>query len=154
MLRKLLIVSLAVVTFASCKKDKNDTPALNLSAKIDGVKMDFNTAVVASNDGDATMGYTLVILATGGSSSNPYPAFNITLDDDAVITAKTYTAANDDVAGAYVADGQFTYASDTDFTLTISSITAAEVKGTFSGKLDNGSSIKTITEGTFTAKIQ
>ena len=48
MLRKILFVSLAVVTLASCKKDKNDTPAYSLSAKVDGVKTDFNTAVSAN----------------------------------------------------------------------------------------------------------
>lgn len=154
MLRKFLIVSLAVLTLASCKKDKNDTPAFNLSAKVDGVKTDFNTAVVADKDGDATTGYTLIITAVGGTASSPYPAFSIYLDDDAVITAKTYTAANDDVTGVYVAEGQFTYGSDTDFSLTISSITDTEIKGTFSGKVDNGTAIKVISEGTFNAKFQ
>lgn len=154
MLRKLLFVSLAVVTLASCKKDKNDTPAYNLSAKVDGVKTDFNTAVVASKDGDASLGYTLIITAVGGSASNPHPAFSIYLEDDAVFTAKTYTAANDDVTGVYVPENSFTYGSDTDFTLVISSITDTEIKGTFSGKVDNGTTIKTITEGTFSAKFQ
>ena len=125
-----------------------------MSAKVDGVKTDFNTAVVANKSGDASTGYTLIITSLGGSASSPYPGFSIYLDDDAVISAKTYTAANNDVTGVYVPENSFTYGSDTDFTLTISSITDTDVKGTFSGKVDNGTTIKTITEGTFSAKFQ
>lgn len=153
MLRKLLFVSLAVVTLASCKKDKNDAPAYNLSAKLDGTKTDFNTAVAAHKTGDATTGYTITIVATGGSASSSTPAFAIYLDDDAVISAKTYTAAGDDVTGVYTPQTGFSFASDTDFTLVISSITDTEIKGTFSGKVEDGSTIKTISEGTFSAKF-
>ncbi len=70
-------------------------------------------------------------------------------------SAKAYTAATDDIAGAYIAgSGQATYASDDEFVITLSSVTATDVAGTFSGKVDNGSGIKTITEGTFAAKFQ
>jgi hypothetical protein len=156
MLRKLLFVSLAVATLASCKKDKNDAPAYNLSAKVDGTKSDFNTAVVAQKTGDASTGFTVVITALGGSASSPYPAFSLFLDDDAAITAKTYTAAADDITGVYIAgSGQANFESDNDFTIVISSVTATDVKGTFSGKVEDGSGgIKTITEGTFAAKFQ
>lgn len=150
MLRKLLFVSLAVVTLASCKKDKNDTPAYNLSAKVDGVKVDFNTAVSASR-----MGNAVIITGLGGNASSPYPSFNIFLEDDAAITAKAYTALDGDATIIYgAASGQATYASDDDFTVTVSSISATEVKGTFNGKVDNGAGIKTITEGAFSAKFQ
>src|SRR5436189_4908415 len=103
MLRKLLLVSLAVATLASCKKDKNDAPAYNLSAKVDGAKADFNTAIVAQKSGDVSTGFSVVITAVGGSASSPYPAFNLFLGDDAAITARTYTAAADDVTAMYVA---------------------------------------------------
>lgn len=148
MLRKLLFVSLAVITLASCKKDKNDTPAYNLSAKVDGTKADFNT-VSASR-----MGNAVLISGSGGSVSSPYPSFNIVLEDDVAITPKAYTAADGEVEIIYaVAAGQ-TFASDDDFTVTVSSISATEVKGTFSGKVTDGTTIKTIAEGTFAAKFQ
>ena len=156
MLRKLLLVSLAVATLASCKKDKNDAPAYNLSAKVDGSTAGFNTAIVAQKSGDVSTGFSVVITAVGGSASSPYPAFSLFLGDDAAITARTYTAAADDVTAMYVAgSGQATFTSDTDFTIVVSSVTDTEVKGTFSGKVeDDAGGFKTITEGTFAAKFQ
>jgi hypothetical protein len=150
MLRKLLFVSLAVATLASCKKDKNDTPAYNLSTKVDGTKVDFNTAVSASRVGDAVM-----ITGVGGNASSPYPAFSIFIDDDvAAVTAKAYTGLDGDAGVVYAAAAGQSFESDDDLTVTISSITATEVKGTFSGKVEDGATIKTITEGTFSAKFQ
>jgi len=155
MLRKLLFVSLAVVTLASCKKDKNDVPASNLSAKLDGTKADFNTAVVAQKTGDVSTGFTVAISAIGGTVSSPYPSFNLLLDDAAEITAKTYTAAADDIGGIYLpGSGQNSFSSADDFTIVVSSVTATDIKGTFSGKVSDGTTIKTITEGTFSAKFQ
>ena len=155
MLRKILFVSLAVVTLAACKKDKNDAPAYSLSTKIDGTKADFNTAVGAQKTGDASTGFTVAISAIGGTVSSPYPSFSLILDDDAAITAKTYTAAADDIGGIYLAgSGQDAFSSVDDFTIVVSSVTATDIKGTFSGKVTDGTTIKTITEGTFFAKFQ
>ena len=153
MLRKLLFVSLAVATLASCKKDKNDAPAYNLSAKIDGVSTAFNTAVVAQASGDAQTGYVVAIVAAGGSGSTVLPAFSLSIADEAAITAKAYPATNAD--GSYTDVTQNTYDSENDFTITVSSVTATDIKGTFSGKVkDDNGGIKTITEGTFAAKFQ
>jgi len=155
MLKKFLVVSLAVLSLASCKKDKDDTPAYSLSAKIDGTSQAFNTAVVAQKSGDAQTGFNIIITGLGGSASSPYPAFNIILDDDAAFVAKTYTAAAFEASSIYLVDAQTSYESDTDFSVTISSITDTNVSGTFSGKLDDGSGgIKNITEGAFSAKFQ
>jgi len=154
MLRKILFVSLAVITLASCKKDKDAAPANHVSAKVDGVQKDFNTAVAAQTDGNAQSGYTVYIVAVGGTTSSPLPAFNLSIADDAVITAKAYTAALSTAGGSYVDANQTSYDSDTDFTITISSITATEVKGSFSGKVDDGAGhIADITEGSFSAKF-
>ena len=102
------------------------------------------------------MGNTVIITGLGGNASSAYPSFSIFLDDDAVITAKAYTALDGDAAGIYApASGQASYASDDDFTVTVNSISATEVKGTFSGKVDDGAAgLKTITEGNFSAKFQ
>lgn len=157
MLRKILFVSLAVVTLASCKKDKDDAPAYYLSAKVDGTKKDFNTAIVAQKEGDATNGYSVYIVAAGGTATSPLPAFDLTISDDVAITAKTYTATATQIQadGSYTPDSQSSYDSDTDFTITVSSITATEIKGTFSGKVEDSSGgVKTITEGSFSAKFQ
>jgi len=155
MLRKFLFVSLAVITLASCEKDKDDAPAYYLSAKVDGTKKDFNTAIVAQKEGDATNGYSVYIVAAGGTATSPLPAFDLTISDDVAITAKTYTATQIQADGSYTPDSQSSYDSDTDFTITVSSITATEIKGVFSGKVEDASGgFKTITEGTFSAKFQ
>lgn len=149
MLRKLLFVLVTVATLTSCKKDKGEA-AHNLSAKVDGVKVDFNTTVSASRNDD-----DIIVMGFGGNVASPYPSFSIFLDDDAAITAKTYTAADGEATIIYAASsGQATFSNNTDFTVTVSSITSSEVKGTFSGKVENGSGIKTISEGTFSAKFQ
>ena len=148
MLRKLLFVSLAVATLASCKKDKNDTPAYSVSTKVDGTKVDFNTAAASK------MGNMVVISGSGGSVSSPYPSFNIVLADDVAITTKAYTAADGEVEIIYAAAAGQTFASDDDFTVTVTGISATEIKGTFTGKVEDGATIKTITEGTFSAKFQ
>ncbi|HKO81257.1 MAG TPA: hypothetical protein VJU78_12715 [Chitinophagaceae bacterium] len=155
MLRKFLFVSLAVITLASCKKDKDEAPAYHVSAKIDGVKKDFNTAVVAQKDGDAQTGFNVLI--TGVSGTSIFPMLNLEIyDENAAITTKTYTAASN--FGAYCAysiDSQTGHESDLDFSITVSSVTATDIKGTFSGKVEDGSGgIKTITEGSFSAKFQ
>ena len=153
MLRKFLFVSLAVITLASCKKDKDEAPAYHLSAKVDGEKKDFNTSVAATKQNFG--GYFFVIInGIAGSASSPYPAFSLTITDDAAITAKTYTATNFEAGGSYIKTNQESYESDTDFSVNITSVTATEVKGTFTGKVEDGATIKTVTEGTFSAKFQ
>jgi hypothetical protein len=155
MLKKLLVVSLVTLSLVSCKKDKDDSPAYSLSAKIDGTSQAFNTAVAAQKTGDAQSGFTVIITGLGGSASSPYPAFSVFIDDAAAIVAKTYTAAASEVACIYAADSQASYTSDNDFSVTITSITDTNVSGTFSGKVDDGSGgIKNITEGAFSAKFQ
>lgn len=154
MLRKFLFVSLAVITLASCKKDKDEAPAYHLSAKVDGVKKDFNTAVVAQKEGDAQFGYSVSITGIGGTTL--FPLLNLEIyDENAVITTKTYTAAGNGGTYIYYAvDSQTEHESDDEFSITVTSITATEVKGTFSGKFEDGATSKTITEGSFSAKFE
>ncbi len=153
MLRKILFVSIAVITLASCKKDKDDAPAHHVSAKIDGEKKDFNATVVATKQSLA--GYHFVVVSgLAGSASSPYPAFSLSITDNAAITAKTYTATNFEAGGSYDKTDQEGYESDTDFSVTISSITDTEIKGSFVGKVDDGATVKTVTEGSFSAKFQ
>jgi len=161
MLRKFLVVSLAVLTLASCKKDKNDKPAYHFSAKIDGVKKDFNYSVLAQLLGDNQSGYNLFIIGVGGNSVNPLPTFDLDINADAPIETKTYQTIQSqsqwEADGSYWLDGQTSYDSDgQDFSITITSLTATGVKGTFSGTIEDRSTgdINTITEGTFSAKLQ
>ena len=150
MLKNFLVVALVTLTLASCSKDKDDTPAYGLSAKIDGTSQAFNTGVAAQKAGDASTGYTVAIVGTGGNSSSPYPTLALSIDSDDAIVAKTYTATAFEAGAMYVTDASTILMSDTDFTITVTSISATDIKGTFSGKVDT----KIVSEGAFSAKFQ
>jgi hypothetical protein len=151
MLRKFLVLFLAVASLASCKKDKDDAPAYYYSAKVDGTSTNFfNSTVTAIRIGDG-----ILVTGSGRTTTSPYPSLGIIFEHLAAITAKTYTASAGEVTIIYqAAAGQVLYSSDDDFTVIVSSVSATEVKGTFSGKVDNGTEAKTITEGQFLAKFQ
>ena len=142
MIKKILFVSFAVITLASCKKSSSDSQ--HVSAKFDGVKTEFNVALAAQS---SNAGKSVQIVATGGT---PYPALVLTIDDDAAIAVGTYTASPDFDAGASYAVSSDSYDSNDDFTITVTSISATAIKGTFSGKVENSSSTTVnVTEGSF-----
>jgi len=62
----------------------------------------------------------------------------------------TYTATAFEAGGIYATDASTLLTSDTDFTITVTSITDTDVRGTFSGKID----AKVVSEGAFSAKFQ
>ena len=164
MLKTFLVAALAVLTIVSCSKDKddkNDTPIKNFSAKIDGVKKDFNFSVAAQLNGtSAQTGYLLFINGNAGTTSNPLPNFYVEINVDAPIEAKTYQTIQSqskwEADANYWLDGSTVYeVHDHDFSITITSITSTEVRGTFSGTLEDSSTgqVINITEGTFSAPI-
>ena len=150
MLKNFLVVSLAVLTLASCSKDKNDAPAYSLSAKVDGTSQAFSTAITAEKTGDASTGYSVAVVGIAGSTSSPFPALSLFIDSDDAIVAKTYTATAGEAGAMYMVDGSTMLVGDTDFTINVTSISDTEIKGTFSGKVET----KTISEGAFSAKFQ
>ena len=147
---KTIATAIAILTLASCSKDKNDTPAYSLSAKIDGTAQAFNTGVAAQKTGDASTGYSVAIAGTAGSTSSPYPTLVLSIESDAPIVAKTYTATALEAGAMYATNASTLLTSDTDFTITVTSITDTDVRGTFSGKID----AKVVSEGAFSAKFQ
>ncbi len=159
MCKNLLVIALVSVTLASCSKDKDQDnsvtpPVYSLSTKIDGVSQAFNTDLTAAKTGDATNGYTVLVIGTAGSNSNPFPNFTLSVHSDVPIVTTTYFASNNEASGVYRAADQTTYVGASEFMIKISTITATDVSGTFSGKVDNGSGVlKTISEGTFSAKF-
>ena len=150
MLKNFLVIALAILTLASCSKDKDDTPAYSLSAKFDGTAQAFNTGVAAQKAGDATTGYSVAVAGTAGSTSSPYPTLVLSIESDAPVVAKTYTATAFEAGALYATDASTLLTSDTDFTITVTSITDTDVRGTFSGKIDT----KVVSEGAFSAKFQ
>lgn len=160
MLRTLIVVSLVALMLSSCKKDKNDTPTYHISAKLDGVKTDFNFAVAAELIGDnAQTGYKLLVVASGGNSTNLYPLFELNVDSEAPIVAKTYVTNDSqslwEASADYIPDGPGWYETNlNNFSITIISITATQVEGVFSGTIEDYPTLMTVTEGTFTAKFE
>src|SRR4030095_2908772 len=150
MLKNFLVIALAILTLASCSKDKNDTPTYSLSAKIDGTAQAFNTGVAAQKAGDASTGYSVAIAGVAGNSSNPYPALALNIESPNPIVAKTYTATAFEAGAVYVTDASTMFIGDTDFTITVTSVTDTDIRGTFSGKVE----AKVVSEGAFSAKFQ
>jgi hypothetical protein len=151
MLKKLLFVSLVIATLASCNKDKEDSPSssVHISAKIDGVSTTFNAACT----GMKFMNGNTVTISGAASMSQSFPQFGINLSDDVAITTKTYTGSTFKADGTYGLSYSSMFVSDNDFTVTVTSISSTEIKGTFSGKLIDGSTTKNITEGSFYVKF-
>ena len=164
MLRTLLAAAVLILTTVSCSKNNNDgdnnNPTRFFSAKIDGVKKEFNFSVVAQLDIDSPQSYHLFVNGGGGTSSDPLPNFYVEINTDAPIVAKTYQTIQSqfkwEADANYWLDGATIYeVYDHDFLITITSITSTEVSGTFSGTLEEGSTgqVISITEGMFSAPV-
>lgn len=139
-----------------------------LTCKIDGVFTTFN--VDASAISQSTMGTNVLNLSGAASASSTEPYLDLTITKNgSAITAGSYNV-NQLLSGT-ILFATYTDASATDyaavsgatsqtpaFTITITSITATKVVGTFSGPLKDasgqGAVLKTITEGVFDLPIQ
>jgi hypothetical protein len=150
-----LVVSLVVLALVSCKKDKNESGTYHLSAKFNGVKVDFSAALAAEKYVDPANGNTISVLGMGGTASNPLPSFDFIIHSDSEITTKIYTESQDGMLVSYSDTNNDSYDEGDEFTITISSMTATEVRGTFSGKLIKSGSLEVVdvTEGSFYSKI-
>ena len=161
MLKKLLFVSLTAFVLFSCAKEKNasgspsSSGAYHLTAKFNGTLVDFSTSLAAEKYLDPTNGYTISVLGIGGTTSTPLPSFDFIIHSDSEIKAKTYNEATDVMLVSYSDKNFNNYDEDGQFTITISSISNTEVRGTFSGKMIASGSLEVInvTDGSFKAKI-
>ncbi|MBC7915363.1 MAG: hypothetical protein H7Y07_14710 [Pyrinomonadaceae bacterium] len=162
MSKTFLILALTALTIVSCSKDKNDdnnNTGYHFSAKVDGVKKEFKTSVNAQLDGtSAQTGYNLFINGGGGTSSYPLPNFYVEVTADEPIVPKTYyTIPNQEweAKGDYWTDAGHYDNDNLNFSITITSISSTEVRGTFSGTLEDDAigQVITITEGSFSAPL-
>lgn len=152
MIRQLAFVCVAALVLVSCKKDKNDNGhSFVVKAKVDGVVQDFNLSAVAQK---AAEGKHLTLVAYGGYGALPFPTLSIYIENNAVISPASYMASDLKVAAGYATGPDDVYSSEEDFAITITSISATEVKGTFSGKVHGLSGTLDITEGVFKAKFE
>ena len=168
-MRKYLFCSVCIIlTLTSCSK-KGSSPVVNsntISATIDGVDESFNTIAVAKNI-SVSQGYSLFFAGTNGTSSTA-DAFSITVDGLQPITTGTFdlsggASGNYFPGMAYTQPGSIIYEQDLSGAnptiVTITTLTATNVQGSFSGKLVlySGSGVpatKTITNGKFNVSFR
>lgn len=125
-----------------------------MTAGIDGVKQEFSMYVGGFPiDGSS---YGIVVIGKSGKPGDVAPSFSVSLHVSVPLQAKTYMAGVDPIVGGYWYSHANTprYQSSNDFSITITSITETEIKGSFSGKVEDAiGDIIDITDGAFFAKI-
>ena len=159
MLKHLLFLSVASLLLASCKKDKAEPVPKGyyfVTAKINGVPTEFNTVVGAIRGDEDRSPYLLFVSGRGGElhTSQPVPSLTLILNDNAPLTHKMYTSGVNPINGSYSIAELAPYNSDPGFVVTITQLTAKEIRGSFSGKLkDKAGDIIDVSEGMFFSRI-
>jgi len=164
--KKILIIIVALVLSQSCKKPSHETPVGTISATIDGIAESFNTNAV----GQITTGVQSNFLLIGGSDGNSPEAntLSLSINSTATITKGSYSTVgtSSPVAHIFATVGHMSatqhniYRTDVEGkysgTIAITLISNTNVEGTFSGKLllDNGTTIKIITDGKFNVSLK
>ena len=154
----LLALAFGAFTFSSCKK-KDVTPAVSITANVDGTATSFNVNAAALQGTVSGVTITNIQGTTSGGAT-------LSLALNGTVTAgKTYSDAatndNDKPLMVYAASAT----SDDDFfndddnaanlpSVTITSVTATTIDGTFTGLIENSTSTKSITNGKFHVNIQ
>jgi hypothetical protein len=151
-------ISLSVVTLNSCKK-KDASPAVSITATVDGTATNFNanaaalqgtvsgitvTNIQGTSPGGATLSMSVVGTLTAGKTYSDAA----TNDNDMPLFVYAASATSDD-----------DYLNDDDDasnlpSVTITSVTSTTVDGVFKGLVQNSTGTKSITNGTFHVKIQ
>lgn len=149
----LLTFSLVALGFSSCKKDdaeKVDDPedlkSTKMSWKFDGAAKTSTTLFALKDEGDLTV--------VGGINDTE----TLTLYISEFHGTGDYTVDDEDIMIHYVTPGGITNPAAVftakDGVIKVTSSSAGEVKGTFSGTLENAlDQTKPMTEGKFEAKI-
>ncbi|MDB5090417.1 MAG: hypothetical protein JWR09_4411 [Mucilaginibacter sp.] len=168
-LPKLFVAILFIaVIFNSCKKsDSNSPTGTSMKFTSNGTAISFNSCVAVS----ATVGNTSEVLITGINITNAKPGVSsfeveLTHDVNTLKAGQTYPAASSfsqlDAATLFYftteSDVFTTQPGNAQGTVSITEVTSANIKGTFSGKLfaeddfTGTTVLYTITNGSFTAK--
>jgi hypothetical protein len=163
-MKKMLFALFVLGTvFASCSKDTINFPPPSLSntntitAMVDSVPVVFNTEVQADTAYHSYSGHILVINAWEGEIANSdFISFSIVCPDKIGVgtynpSSFFYWQQSDSTA--------YNFSSVDDVKLSITSVTDSTIGGVFSGKVfenyhDGTSSMHTITNGKFDAKIR
>jgi len=163
MKKVLVFISCIIVLFASCKKDKQQTPAYYITADVDGVPVSFTTNNLAKfSKATLTQNNKLYLYGAAGLDENS-DVISIDISEPQPITqGSTYTAIIDDthyVGIAYVTapfsttrpNQYISYFDDGGMGITITSLTDKGIEGTFRGTLANinNGTEKKLTNGKF-----
>ncbi|MET0634485.1 MAG: hypothetical protein ABWZ25_00575 [Chitinophagaceae bacterium] len=161
----LSILSLCLMLMVtSCSKDKDKEGSAKIRCKIDGNTKEFNMLASALQIDGGGM-YSVSVFGFGDGSTPDL--FTIDVTDSAAIKAGLYDedggASGRKVASISMQETstEKDYASTSQLNsaiVTITSISATSVQGTFSGKLsldgnENAQGAKTVTEGTFNVEF-
>ena len=164
-----LLALTPLLFFASCKKDSDSVPENNIKANINDTAKTFSYAATATYIGTGSP-YSLVLYAGMGSSSMEGVTLSIS-QNGTPITPGTYTQSGGSgiytIGGVYnpgttvtadIYGAGFNVGADPQFSITISSISATNVSGTFSGAFYDNSGFgvkkKVFSNGQFNLAIQ
>jgi len=168
MKKPLFITICLLLAFTSCKKNSSDAPANTISATIDGVVESFNTGGGAQLGTAVQLNSNLVITGANGVAAGS-DVMSITISSNTSIAEGVYTNSGANNAGftsILYSKGPFSltnpniYATDVNgthlTTVTITSLSSTNIKGTFSGQLllNGGSTVKAVTNGKFNLSIK
>jgi len=143
----LLILTLCVFVFSSCKKSSKDSPSsdISISLKFNGTAKSSATPIASYYPGEKTLQIA--------GSFNGKEALSLMIEN---IKVGTFNLPSDDVLATYttnISDFSTTYFGSTG-SVTITSFTDSAVSGTFQFSGTNTSNAAgTVTEGKFNAKI-
>lgn len=141
-----ILLLFAIIFASSCKKDNTKNPGggnNTISFKVDGVAQSF-TNVTGSNDGSS-------YIQVRGSQTSDTTANELDFyfwTDGPINEGDTYHVG-DVVYSVKYRDAAGVVYSVTDGAITFSEETTSRVRGTFTATVKNGSTTKTITDGSF-----
>ena len=147
-MKKVLFALLATAALVSCEKDDKNEGTPSMSAKIDGNTKTYASPVATKQ---TTGGIELITIAGETSATD---GITIEVEKNGAVTTGSYGGTTGGTLGMVAGPEYFLSGSDL-VNVTITSIDASHVEGTFSGTLESISSteVKVISEGKFYAKF-
>lgn len=158
------LIICVVALLVSCKKDKNQAPVYYITADIDGAPVSFTSnnlsrLTAGTNGGSLATNSELYLYGAAGLDENS-DAISIMVSEPQTIGTGTYRGGADDsrsisiqyLTGPFTTNGSNEYVSDLSdagMSVTVTSVDAKTVQGTFKGVLYHNGAQKAITNGKF-----
>ncbi len=153
-MKKLLLLLTTTLLLSCSKDDSTNTNASSyyIKAKFNGEQKVFSNLVTGQK---GLNGNNLVHLTLGAVNGSSFPTYDIEIWNlNGIISTGTYLETDFDIQSRYVLDGSTNFNNFNneinDYKVTITSISATEVKGNFEGTITkNAGENIAITEGEF-----